>query len=427
MNARRLSACAAIVLAAPIAGAAAQTRFRVLSIDDAIAEAVTHNPALLAQRGTLAVADAAVITAGLRPNPVLTGDVDSLDLVGTGFSELNNAGPPQAAVRVDVPLERGRKRSLRSEVAQYGKQLTQAQVSDAVRRLKLDVMLACVDVLEAKARLELARDNLQTLQKLVDLNDRRVATGAIAPLEVTRSRVAMLQYRASVRTAELSLTQARIKLLPLLGVRAGEAAIDIVDRLGLPSPAAAPVLSDLQASARATRPDLRASRSDQARTQADLRLQVAQATVDYTVGAEFRRQQGIAGRGNMLGFFVSVPLPVFNRNQGEIARAQAETRRSDLALTATEGDVSAEVASAFEEFQSSRQLVAEIERDLLQPANDARAGTTYTYQAGATSLLDVLDAQRAFNDTMDNYHAAQAAHRRAYARLTLVAGNEVIR
>jgi cobalt-zinc-cadmium efflux system outer membrane protein len=122
-----------------------------------------------------------------------------------------------------------------------------------------------------------------------------------------------------------------------------------------------------------------------------------------------------------------VPLPFFNRNQGEIARAQAETRRSEVSLTAIENDVSAEVASAFEEFQSSRQLVAEIERDLLQPANDARAGTTYTYQAGATSLLDVLDAQRAFNDTMDNYYAAQAAYRRARARLNLVAGGEVIR
>jgi cobalt-zinc-cadmium efflux system outer membrane protein len=334
MNARALAACGAIVLAAPIAVAAAQTRYRVLSIDDAVTEAIAHNPSLMAQRATLAVADAAVVTAGLRPNPVLTGDADSLDLLGTGFSELNNAGPPQASVRVDVPFERGRKRALRTEVAQYGRQLTAAQLSDAERRLKLDATLACIDVLEAKARLELARDNLQTLGRLVDLNDRRVATGAIAPLEVMRSRVAMLQYRASVRTAELALAQARIKLIPLLGIRTGEAPVDIDDQLSPPIQAAAPALSDLQATAHTARPDVRAGRTDQARTQADLRLQVAQATVDYTVGAEFRRQQGVAGRGNMLGFFVSVPLPFFNRNQGEIARAQAEQRRSDLALAA---------------------------------------------------------------------------------------------
>jgi cobalt-zinc-cadmium efflux system outer membrane protein len=427
MNARLLAACAAIVLAAPIARATAQTPFRVLSMDEAITEAIGRNPGLMAQRATLAVADAAVITARLRPNPVLTGDADSLDLLGTGFSALNNAGPPQAAVRVDVPVERGRKRALRSDVAQYGKQLADAQVADALRRLTLDVTVACIDVLEAKAKLQLARDNLQTLERLVDLNERRLGSGAIPPLEVTRSRVAMLQYRASVRTAELALTQARIKLLPLLGARLGDPPVDIDDRLSTAPRASAPNLGDLQTSARAARPDLRAGRTDQARSQADLRLQLAQAKVDYTVGAEVRRQQGIAGRGNMLGIFVSVPLPLFNRNQGEIARAEAEESKARLALAAIEGGVSAEVASAFEEFESSRQLLIEIERDLLQPANDARAGTTYTYQAGATSLLDVLDAQRAFNDTMDNYYAAQAAYRRAQARLTLVASDEAPR
>ena len=83
------------------------------------------------------------------------------------------------------------------------------------------------------------------------------------------------------------------------------------------------------------------------------------------------------------------------------------------------------VSSAFAEFESARQLLAGMERDLLQPAADARAGTTYMYQAGATSLLDVLDAQRAFNDTMETYHSAQAAYRRASARLALVVGTEV--
>jgi cobalt-zinc-cadmium efflux system outer membrane protein len=88
--------------------------------------------------------------------------------------------------------------------------------------------------------------------------------------------------------------------------------------------------------------------------------------------------------------------------------------------------VAGEVASAFEEFESSRQLLIEIERDLLQPTNDARAGTTYVYQAGATSLLDVLDAQRAFNDTMETYYSAQATYRRAQAKLALAVGKDVL-
>src|SRR5262249_56126848 len=95
--------------------------------------------------------------------------------------------------------------------------------------------------------------------------------------------------------------------------------------------------------------------SDEARTQYDLRLQVAQGRVDYTLGAEYRRQQGVNGKGNLAGLFVSVPLPIFNRNQGEIARAEAEHEKAARSLSALETNVSAEVASAYEEFESTRR------------------------------------------------------------------------
>jgi cobalt-zinc-cadmium efflux system outer membrane protein len=223
------------------------------------------------------------------------------------------------------------------------------------------------------------------------------------------------------------LTQARLKLLPLIGRKPDEDAIDIDDRLGLTPAAASPDLPSLQDAARTTRPDLLAAQREQARTQADLRLQIAQGKVDYALGAEYRRQQGVNGRGNLLGLFFSVPLPVFNRNQGEIARAEAEGDKASRSVTALETGLAGEVASAYEEFDSSRQLLAEIERDLLKPTADARAGTTYMYQAGATSLLDVLDAQRAYNDTMDTYYTAQAAYRRAQAKLALTVGREMVR
>src|SRR5207249_5830092 len=131
-----------------------------------------------------------------------------LDLLGTGFNETNGAGPPQYAVRVDVPVERAHKREFRTEVADLFKRVAEAQFADAVRRLKLDVTLASIEVLEAKTKLQLARDNLQTLDRLVQLNERRLTSGAIPALEVTRSRVAMLQYRGTVKTAELALTEA---------------------------------------------------------------------------------------------------------------------------------------------------------------------------------------------------------------------------
>ncbi|HXI31315.1 MAG TPA: TolC family protein [Vicinamibacterales bacterium] len=406
----------ALVWCAPEARAQA-----VFTIDGAVQQAIDKNLTLVAERLNLTVADAAIATARLRPNPVLSGGANSLDWLGTGFNETNGAGPQEYAVRVDVPFERGGKRELRTAVASTARSIAEAQLADSVRRLQLDVTIAAVDVLEAKAKLRLARENLDTLDRLVKLNERRLTSGALPPLEVTRSRVAMLQYRGSVTTAELTVTQARLKIHALLGRQVGEPLADIEDDLRLPPVAAAPNLDVVEAAARTNRPDVRALQRDEARSQYDLRLQVAQGRVDYTLGAEYRRQQGVNGKGNLAGLFVSVPLPIFNRNQGEIARAEAEHEKAARSLVALETSVSSEVASAYAEFQSTRDLLTGIERELLQPAADARAGTAYVYQAGATSLLDVLDAQRAFNDTMDAYYTAQAAYRRAEARLRLVA------
>ena len=147
--------------------------------------------------------------------------------------------------------------------------------------------------------------------------------------------------------------------------------------------------------------------------------------MDYTFGTEYRRQQGVAGTGNSLGFFFSAPIPLFNRNQGEVARAGAEhaqLKRSEVAIRA---QIAGEVKEAWEQYENARSLVAEIERDLLGPSQEAKDITSYVYQAGASSLIDVLDSQRAFNETMSAYYSAQADYRRAAGRLASAVGGQV--
>lgn len=394
-----------------------------VSIAEAVAEAIDNNPGLIAERAGISVAQTAIVTARLRPNPVVSYSADHLDALGTGFNDTNNAGPPELALRIDMPWERGNKRAMRMDAAGYQARIAAQKLADSARRLTLDVTLACIDVLEAKSRLELAKENLTSLEGIVRLNESRVNAGATAPVELTRSRVAMLQFRSSVKTAELLLTTSRLRLQTLLG-RAS--AVDVAGDLKAPLPVAPPDLTRISETAFARRPDLQAILLDQARSQADLRLQVAQGKVDYTVGAEYRRQQGVNGKGNSLGVFFSVPVPVFSRNQGEIARAQAEheqLRKSELSLRS---QISGEVAAAWNEFETARGLVSEIERDLLGPSQEAKTVTAYVYQAGASSLIDVLDAQRAFNETMSAYYSAQADYRRAASRLASAVGEEVI-
>src|SRR4051812_21375734 len=180
----------------------------VFTIDDAVQQAIDRNLTLLAERWNLTVADAAIVTARLRPNPVLSGGANSLDWLGTGFNEVNGAGPPEYSARVDFVFERGGKRESRTALASTTKTVVEAQLADSIRRLTLDVTMGAIDVLEAKSKLQLASGNLDALERLVQLNDRRLTSGAIPPLELTRSRVAMLQYRGSVKAAELAVMQA---------------------------------------------------------------------------------------------------------------------------------------------------------------------------------------------------------------------------
>lgn len=397
-----------------------------ITIEQAVQEALQKNPGLLAEKLGIPVAEAGVITARLRPNPVVSASADHLDWLGTGFNEVNGAGPTETALRIDFPWERGHKREYRVDTAGYAQKIAEARVADSIRLLRLDVTLACIDVMEAKSRLDLANDNLKSLEGVVQLNETRLKGGAIPPVELTRSRVAMLQFRNNVKTAGLALTTARIRLQTLLGRGPGQTPVDVSDPLKIPLPPAVPALDQIQIRALAVRPDIQAARLDQARSQAELRLQLANGKVDYTAGAEYRRQQGVNGTGNSVGFFFSVPLPVFNRNQGEVARVTSEEVQLQKQIDALQSQVSGEVTGAYREYETARQLIGDIESDLLGLSQEARNTTTYVYQAGAGSLLDVLDAQRAFNETMSSYYTAQADYRRAVSRLASVVGEEVI-
>jgi cobalt-zinc-cadmium efflux system outer membrane protein len=410
----------AVVLSALAAPAPAQP----LTIAQAIDEAIQHNLALFAERSQLTIADAQMVGARLRPNPVFSFSADHLDVLGTGFNEINNGGPPEIAWRVDVPFERGGKREARVALAAAVHSAAEAQFADAVRTLKQDVTLACVDVLAAQATRKLAGDTLRTYEDLVRVNRARVTAGSIAPFDATRSEVAMLQFRATVVRADLDLAAASAKLRVLVG-RPADEAMEIADDLSNAGGIGGAGAPDLETIAMQARPDLKALQLTQARTVADLHLQEALGKVDYTVGAEYRRQQGIAGRSNSLGVFFSAPLPISNRNQGEIARADAERGQAERQIAARQAQISADVRSALHEYETTRDLVATIEHDLLAPAAHARDISAYTYKAGGATLLELLDAQRAFNDTMQSYVDARASLRRAIARLNAAVGTEV--
>jgi cobalt-zinc-cadmium efflux system outer membrane protein len=172
------------------------------------------------------------------------------------------------------------------------------------------------------------------------------------------------------------------------------------------------------------RPDLRALQRDQARSLAEVRLQMALGKVDYTVGTQYHRQYDVA-HGNSMGFFFSAPLPVFNRNQGEIARAQREQEQIVARIRALQADVRNEVRNAWVQYTTASDLLKTIERDMLEQARDVRRITEYSYRRGEASFVELLDAQRAFNDTMQSYNEARAEYARSLYQIDSISGKAV--
>src|SRR5215472_7559319 len=201
-------------------GAAAQPP-QTLTIDAAVREAIDHNLTLIAERYSVSVADARVVTAGLRPNPVLT--VSAMLPSGEVFD--NAVSPREQIAHVDVPIERGGKREHRLEVAQAAKSVAELQLMNTMRSLVLDVQSACVDVVQARENLALARESLDAFNSLVQVNTERVRTGDLSQVELSRSRLAALQFQNDVRQQQAKLTVAQSHLRTLLG-RVGAGPLD---------------------------------------------------------------------------------------------------------------------------------------------------------------------------------------------------------
>lgn len=406
---------------APAPVPAVEERRDSLTVDQAVEEAFRRNLNLIAQRLNVSLADAAIVAARVRPNPVLSLDVDHVNVLNVNHGDLT-----EAAARVDVPIVLGGKRDLRIEVAEKDRSLARVQVEDALRKLRQDVASACVDLIQAKANLKLARDNLKTFEDLVQLNDRRVGAGAIAPVELTRSKVAMLQFRSAVRRAELEVSGAKTRLRALLGRTGAEGELDVSDELRVVPSEAVVDAATLRETAFAARPDLRALDLAQARSEADLRLQIANGIVDLSAGAEYRwSAQDHSQR--LIGLFLSVPLPFWNQNAGEIARAETQRLVSARQRDALQVDVIGDVTLAAQEFTAARDLVRSIQGELLRSAEEVRDAEQRRYQSGATSLLEFLDAQRAFNDARQSLNDAWATYRRAVIHLNAGVGTEIIR
>lgn len=395
-----------------------------VTLDQAIQEALAKNLNLAAEKLNINIAEAREITARLRPNPVLTVSGQTLNLIGARYSPDTPLGPNQFNIHTDFPVERGHKREERIALAKQEKSLVELGVREVMRQVIAAVQNAFVDVQQANESVKLAQQNLQSLQGVVTINEARLKSGDLAMVELDRSRVAALQYRVAVQQAQLQLEQTKSQLQQLMGRRVKSPNFRVVDEIRRDA-----ILidssGDLARLALARRPDYLADQQSQVRSRADLRLQLANGKVDYSIGAEVTRQSGWGISGNSLGVYFSMPLRIFNKNQGEIARAQREINWAAARADALEMSIQTEVENAHRQYLVSKQLLTSVETEMLSKAKSVRDTTEYSYRRGEASLVEFLDAQRAFNDANQTFNEARINYARSLYLIDAVSGATV--
>ncbi len=387
-----------------------------ISLDEAIQMATQHNHNLLAARTTIQQSQAEEITANLRPNPSLFADWEYLPLgspakqnpsaypnVSTGDYLKNNT---EGDIGLSYLIERGKKRQHRLQAAKDITAQTRSLVADNERSLTFGVASLFVNVQLAESTLELAELDLKSFRQTVDLGEMRYKAGAISEDDYLKIKLQLLQFETDLQQAQLARVQTLSDLRQLLGYESVSADYDVAgtfDYQALPGN-----LEDFQLKALQNRPDLRAAQQGVTAANSQYELQKTIGKVDVTVQGNYSHVNAI----NAATVYGSIPLPIFNRNQGEITRAQFAITQAQEQEKAANGQVLTDVRDAYEGLRTNDKVVLLYRSGYLDVAQKDRDISEYAYKRGAASLLDFLDAER-------SYRATQLAYRQAIASYLL--------
>jgi cobalt-zinc-cadmium efflux system outer membrane protein len=422
-----LALCALLATAMP-ASAGAQSAaspppapLAHVSIDDAVRLALERNQTLRAERLAIDASKADEITAGLKPNVNASFAASGLPAFSPGRLTFGTFGQD---VTYDFGLgytfERGGKREKRLAVARDATAMSAHNVSDDERQLRFQTEQAFVGVLLAKSTLELARQNLADFTNIVDINRARVASGDLAEGDFLKISVQQLQFQTDVSAAEVSLVQAKAALRQLVGYDTLETGFDVTGDLSYRPHAVN--LDDLKALALASRPDLLAAQQATRLAQDQAVLERGNRARDVAGSAVYEK----TGPSNTVGVGVAFDLPFRDRNQGNIAHADIAERQAAETEAATRDAVLTDVTSAYAAYQTGEQVLALYQSGYLDQTRQSLDVSTYAFQRGAASLLDLLDAERTYRDTQLAYRQAVATCLVNARQLNFVVGKQVI-
>jgi cobalt-zinc-cadmium efflux system outer membrane protein len=390
-----------------------------VTLDQAIQMAVQHNHTLQAARTTIQQSQAAEITANLRPNPAFFTDWEYLPLF-TRQPGVTLADYLQASTEGDMGLsyliERGKKRARRLQAARDATAVTRSQVADNERGIAFQVGSLFINAQLAQSTLELARMDLKSFQQTVDISEFQFKDGGMSENDYLKIKLQLLQFETDVQQALLNKAQALSDLRQQLGYESVPATYDVAGEFEF-----RPVvvnLEELQAKAIENRPDLRATLLGVTAANSQYALAKANAKQDPTISANYSHTNGISG----VTWSFSIPLAIFDRNQGNIAQTRIAIRQAEEQRKAANGQVLTDVRDAYEGLQEAAKVAQLLKSTYVDMAQRSRDISEYAYRRGALALLDFLDAERTYRQTELAYRQAVAAYLAALEQLRQAVG-----
>jgi len=388
-----------------------------ITLDDAIQMALAHNHTLAAARSTIQQSEAQEITANLRPDPVLLGDAQFLPLFHPDQASadyVNSAA--QFDLGVSYLFERGKKRQHRLAAAKDQTAVTRSQVADNERSLAFQVATLFTNAQLAESVLDLAEQDLKSFRNTVDISKERYRAGDISEGDYLKIKLQLLQFQADASQAKLARVQALSDLRQLLGRESVPLDYDVAGAFDY-QPLSAK-MEDLQVKALATRPDLRAAQQGVTTANSQYELAKADGKRDVTAQISYTHTAAVS----TASLFGQVQLPIFDRNQGEIARTHFAITQAQEQEKAASDQVLTDVEDAYEGLQSNDQIIQLYRSGYLDEAKQDRDISEYAYKRGAASLLDFLDAERSYRATELAYRQSLAAYLLALEQLREAVG-----
>jgi cobalt-zinc-cadmium efflux system outer membrane protein len=397
--------CFSFLVAEAAASAQTQPASVRIDLEQAIDLALKHNHALKAARSQIDQSRAQEITAAIRPNPIFTYDDLFIPLFSPGQLTANNLDNfTEFDLAVSWIFERGGKRQARIHAARDQTAVTRSQVADDERTVTFNVAQQFVAALQAESTLQFAKQDSESFEKTVNISQDRLAAGDMSQADFLKIKLQLLQFQMDVSSAQLSVVQALASLRALLGYDAVPVNYDVAGELKY---AALPLnREDLLAMALGLRPDLAAAKQGVTAADSQYLLAKANGKRPLTTTWAYTHLGGL----NNLGFTASIEIPIYDRNQGEIARTHYAITQAQESKTVAEETVITDVTNAYEAFHTADVVVRLYDSGYLKNALDSRDISEFAYTHGAASLLDYLDAQRSYRATELAYRQALGAY-----------------